>query len=166
MPRARIEAADDNDVTNVRVTAEWIVGAGANALAIVIPIVVITVVMLVPALVLAVVVAVAVVIIVVAVLVPALVFAVVVAVAVVIIVVAVLVPALVFAVVVVLGAGRDSRREGKYGRSKSQKWQELFHDLLSQRSLVQEWAYSRCPLCASELAGGGITTRMPPRLSY
>src|SRR2546429_5352111 len=78
MPRARIEAADDNDVTNVRVTAEWIVGAGANALAIVIPIVVITVVMLVPALVLAVVVAVAVVIIVVAVLVPALVFAVVV----------------------------------------------------------------------------------------
>src|SRR6266566_976002 len=122
MPRARIEAADDNDVTNVRVTAEWIVGAGANALAIVIPIVVITVVMLVPALVLAVVVAVAVVIIVVA----------------------------------VLGAGRDSRREGKYGRSKSQKWQELFHDLLSQRSLVQEWAYSRCPLCASELAGGGI----------
>src|SRR5438132_10309240 len=143
MPRARIEAADDNDVTNVRVTAEWIVGAWANALAIVIPIVVITVVMLVPALVLAVVVAVAVVII-----------------------VAVLVPALVFAVVVVLGAGRDSRREGKYGRSKSQKWQELFHDLLSQRSLVQEWAYSRCPLCASELAGGGITTRMPPRLSY
>src|SRR6266566_1694254 len=130
MPRARIEAADDNDVTNVRVTAEWIVGAGANALAIVIPIVVITVVMLV--------------------------LAVVVAVAVVIIVVAVLVPALVFAVVVVLGAGRDSRREGKYGRSKSQKWQELFHDLLSQRSLVQEWAYSRCPLCASELAGGGI----------
>src|SRR5207249_740606 len=122
MPRARIEAADDNDVTNVRVTAEWIVGAGANALAIVIPIVVIMVVML--------------------------------------------VPALVFAVVVVLGAGRDSRREGKYGRSKSQKWQELFHDLLSQRSLVQEWAYSRCPLCASELAGGGITTRMPPRLSY
>src|SRR6266576_1044323 len=118
MPRARIEAADDNDVTNVRVTAEWIVGAGANALAIVI------------------------------------------------IGVAVLVPALVFAVVVVLGAGRDSRREGKYGRSKSQKWQELFHDLLSQRSLVQEWAYSRCPLCASELAGGGITTRMPPRLSY
>src|SRR6266704_438407 len=126
MPRARIEAADDNDVTNVRVTAEWIVGAGANALAIVIPIVVITVVMLVPALVLAVVVAVAVVI----------------------IVVAVLVPALVFAVVGGLGAGRDSRREGKYGRSKSQKWQELFHDLLSQRSLVQEWAYSRCPLCA------------------
>src|SRR5206468_8269853 len=94
----------------VRVTAEWIVGAGANALAIVIPIVVITVVMLVPALVLAVVVAVAV-----------------------IIVVAVLVPALVFAVVVVLGAGRDSRREGKYGRSKSQKWQELFHDLLSKK---------------------------------
>src|SRR5436309_14802055 len=143
MPRARIEAADDNDVTNVRVTAEWIVGAGANALAIVIPIVVITVVMLVPALVLAVVVAVAVVII-----------------------VAVLVPALVFAVVVVLGAGLDSRRESKYGRSKSQKWQELFHDLLSQRSVVQEWRYSRCPLCASELAGGGITTRMPPRLSY
>src|SRR5262249_26779712 len=63
VPRARIEAADDNDVTNVRVTAARIVVAGANALAIVIPIVVVvTVVMLVPAFVLAVVVAVAVII--------------------------------------------------------------------------------------------------------
>jgi len=62
-------------MTNVRVTPVRIVVAGANALAIVIPTVVITVVMLVPAFVLTVVVAVAVVIIVVAVLVPALVFA-------------------------------------------------------------------------------------------
>jgi len=74
VPRARIEAADHNHMTNVRVTPVRIVVAGANALAIVIPMVVIAVVMLVPALVLAVVMAVAV-IIVVAVLVPALVFA-------------------------------------------------------------------------------------------
>src|SRR6516164_4997340 len=125
VPRARIEAADHNHMTNVRVTPVRIVVAGSNALAIVIPLVVITVVMLVPALVLAVVVAVAVVI---------------------IIVVAVLVPALVFAVVVVLRAGQDSSREGKYRRSKSQQCKELFHVLLSQRSLIQEWAYSRCPL--------------------
>src|SRR5437667_11702460 len=111
MPRARVEAADNNDVTNWRGTAEWIVGAGANALAIVIPIVVITVVMLVPALVLAVVVAVAVVI----------------------IVVAVLVPALVFAVVVVLGAGRDSRRDGKCGRRKSRQWKGNVHGRGSRR---------------------------------
>jgi hypothetical protein len=93
VPCARIEATDDNDTTNVRVTAERVIVAGAKPLAIVIPIiVVVTVVMLVPAFVLAVVVAVAVVII------------------------AVLVPALVFAVVVVLRAGRASRREGKYER--------------------------------------------------
>src|SRR5260370_18667274 len=75
VPRARIETADDNDVTNVRVTAARIVVAGANALVIVIPIVVVvTVVMLVPAFVLAVVVAVAVVIIAIPVLFPAPVF--------------------------------------------------------------------------------------------
>src|SRR5207302_3542969 len=74
VPRARIEAADDNDVPNVRVTAARIVVAGANALAIIIPIVVVaTTVMLVPAFVLAVVVAVVVIIIVIAVLIPALV---------------------------------------------------------------------------------------------
>ncbi len=102
VPRARIEPADDNDVPNVPVTAARIGVAGANALAIIIPIVVLaTVVMLVPAFVLAVVVAVAV--------------------AVVIIVIAVLVPALVFAVVVVLRAGRGSRREGEYERSKGQQ---------------------------------------------
>ena len=76
VPRARIEAADHNDVTNVRVSATRIVAAGTNVLAFVIPIVVVvTVVMLVPAFVLAVVMPVAVVIIVIAVLVPALVFA-------------------------------------------------------------------------------------------
>src|SRR5689334_3484704 len=49
VPRTRIEAADNYDVTSVRVTAARIVVAGANALAIVIPIaVVITVIMLVP----------------------------------------------------------------------------------------------------------------------
>src|SRR5436309_7632613 len=100
VPRARIEAADDNDVPNVRVTAARIVVAGANALAIIIPIVVVaTTVMLVPAFVLAVVVAVVVII----------------------IVIAVLIPALVFTVVVVLRPGRGSRREGKYERSKSQR---------------------------------------------
>src|SRR6266702_3770024 len=71
VPRARIEAADDNDAPNVPVTAARIVVAGANALAI--------------------------------------------------IVIAVLVPALVYAVVVVLGAGRGSRCEGEYERSKGQQ---------------------------------------------
>jgi len=100
VPRARIEAADDNDVPNVPVTAARIVVAGANPLAIIIPIVVLAKVVM---------------------LVPAFVLAVVVAVAVIIIVIAVLVPALVFAVVVVLRAGRGSRREGEYERSKGQQ---------------------------------------------
>src|SRR5437660_12237836 len=73
VPRARIEAADDNDVPNVPVTAARIVVAGANPLAIIIPIVVLaTVVMLVPAFVLAVVGAAPVIIIVIALLLPAL----------------------------------------------------------------------------------------------
>src|SRR5439155_11417273 len=76
-------------------------------------------------------------------LVPALVLAVVVAVAVVIIVVAVLVPALVFAVVVVLGAGRDSRREGKYGRSKSQKWQRSEERRVGKERRLRRWEYQK-----------------------
>jgi len=95
MPRVGIEAADDNDVPNVRVTAARIIVAGVNALSVVIPIiVVVTVVMLVPAFV------------------PA----VVVPVAVVIIVIAMLVPALVVAMVVVGRADRGSRRKGEYER--------------------------------------------------
>src|SRR6266436_2968886 len=78
VPRARIEAADDNDVPNVPVTAARIVVAGANALAIIIPIVVLATVVM-------------------------------------------LVPAFVLAVVVVLRAGRGSRREGGYERSKGQQ---------------------------------------------
>jgi hypothetical protein len=109
VPRAWVEAADDNDVTNVRVTAVRIVVAGANALAVVIPTVVVTVVMLVPAFVLTVVVAVALVI----------------------IVIAVLVPASVSAMVVVLRAGRGSRRAGEGERNKSQQCKKLFHGLFS-----------------------------------
>src|SRR5258708_24175652 len=49
VPRARIEAADHNDVTNVRVSATRIVAPGTNVLAFVIPIVVVlTVVVLLP----------------------------------------------------------------------------------------------------------------------
>src|SRR5215831_16013052 len=70
-PCARIEVADDNHVADVRVTAVRIVAAGANALAIVIPIIVVMAVVLVPAFVLAVVMTIAVVIIAIAVLVPA-----------------------------------------------------------------------------------------------
>ena len=110
MPRARIEAADNNDVTDIRVTAARIVVA--NAPAIIIPIVIITVVVLVPTFVPAVVVAIAVVIIVIAVLVPASVPAVVMAIALVIVVIAVLVPAPVSAVVVVLRP-QGGRRGGE-----------------------------------------------------
>src|SRR5260370_24261979 len=85
-------------------------------------------------------------------LVPAFVLAVVVAVAFVIIVIAVLVPALVFAVVVVLRAGRGSRREGEYERSKGQQCRELFHGLISKDS-NSGIRHSQCPAAPRSCQG-------------